>query len=104
MHELLKNIFNNKNNYIINYDKYNYNPFETNIIKRKLFKQNNNSCRLYSAFFLVAFIIYGYSNFIDLNKNILSYLVYNIGEYIIKLKENEYERGIWPIIDKFYKI
>ena len=38
IHELLKNIFNNNNNYIINYDKYNYNPFETNIIKRKLFK------------------------------------------------------------------
>ena len=33
----------------------------------------------------------------------MSYLVYNIGEYIIKLKENEYKRGIWPIIDKFHK-
>ena len=101
IYELLKNVIFNSNIKNNTIDKYNYNPFTIIIIKRPFFKWDNNSCRLDSSFFIFVFVIYGYTNLNDLNKKNFSYLVYNISKYIIKLKENEYKRGIWPIIDKF---
>ena len=56
-----------------------------------------------SCFFIFSFIVYEYCELKEFHKNTYGFIIYKICSKIKELNNEEYLKGIWPIIEKYEK-
>lgn len=70
-------------------------------LEKKFLKYDFYSCRYDSYFFLQAYAINNYINKHKINKTGNLKIFYNIGEFLLNLKNEELDIGFWEIINKY---